>query len=296
MILRLYIPSETAASAPLGVRKGLSNVDALTSCYFRETSRDGMRWICDVLDSLSITMRNITFGPVKLFVHLSFDPTLDQWVTEFSAKDTLMQISQCAGLCLRVQLDRIECFHKHKHVDTVSIVHVLRAFAWPCVETLIVTQSLPSNTYCDEWQYGLPVQPDPLSAVLPEDKDELERNLRCMTGLRCLQITVTYRTLLDGAPILRSLSRYSSMALCPELNTLHLVADKSIKHGYPARAQLWYDVLDFLRSRSWMKPTSSSERSRIILEGVFLFSCDDLLALDQMKHEGDVVELPRSRL
>ena len=80
----------------------------------------------------------------------------------------------------------------------------------------------------------------------------------------------------------------------------HLLHSSTVKFGRidesrvdhrPSRAQLWYDVREFAEIRRCMKSDVFPSRVRIILEGDFPFSDEDLDVQHHIRQIADVVEI-----
>lgn len=284
MVLHVYVPIEVNLYPPPGVSECLSTYAGPSPCYFYEVARDDLRRMCRILDSLSSMMRQKTLGPVTVSIDVTrFDSKMDHFVVTFRGKDSMMEQRQCGGLCLFVYVSHPICLLKHMHVNTVSIAHMLRVFSWPRVEALNIVYSLPDSTHADDRNTPCPFWPDPLSAILSKDKEELEDNLSRMTGLRSIKITVTQKMFVEGVSALRALGINASKPLCLALATVHLVADRSMEDGYPGRAQLWYDLRDLFRSRRSKEPSTTLSRMSLILEGNFIPSYEDSWVLEDMR-------------
>lgn len=284
VILRLPVATDVTLHPPPGV----SQTEDSSSCYLREAAYSAKWQACRILDALSPLLRNIFSGVVALVIEVAFDHPSGEFTVKLCAKDCRMQDMECAGLCLLVNVPKTRCPCKHRHVNMVSVTHVLRLFAWPCVKYLEVTYSIHQEQHCGDEAL---CYPDPLSACLYEDRKELQQNLAHMEDLESLKITVTCTMLIGGIQILRILGRDGHRKLCAQLNTIHLVADLSLKGGYPSRAQLWYDVREFAEIRRCMKSDVFPSRVRIILEGDFPFSDEDLDVQHHIRQIADVVEI-----
>ena len=282
--LRLYVGVTGSQDLPPGLCRPLAH----PFCHLRQVSHDDIQRSAHILPMLATFMRRSTFGAVSVSIHVDFLPLASQFLVTFSAKDSFIRKTSSRGLCLLIYIDKPSRSERgHKHVDKLSVAFALRAFAWDAVDELAVSYNSSGS-----WpQESTVLYPDPLSTVLSDDTAHLELSMAHMSGLRSLTIMVTYGMFIDGLPILQRLGSRTGAILWPQLTYIHLLADKNIANGFPARAQMWHDLHNFLRARLSVASGPSESCIRLTLQGAFCVCNDDILVKDDILRLADVVEV-----
>lgn len=255
----------TAVWEPAHGRYFLSDDQSSSGCRVK-VSRTQLREDVSCLQDLSVRLREMTSGPVSLFLSTRYCAELETVDFTFRAEDTLSRNSSKPGISITATKKRVTCDIDHTHSDSIPVAHTLCAFAWPTVDKICLSSMTEINT-------GSPFM-DAFSTPQPEDEELLIANLRLLSGVRHLSIEVCSSVEENGLSLLRTLARPTCARVWPKLSTIQIEARKDGSCVSLLRGTWWREISNAIEARSILSddvlPIS------IVLKGHFCAGYDDV--------------------
>ncbi|KZV67061.1 hypothetical protein PENSPDRAFT_667357 [Peniophora sp. CONT] len=264
---------KTSSQAPSS--EHISNLSALRS----------IRGLHKLSSTIREKLRAFLCGPVELFITtiaISSPPAVG---VVYSARDKLVKNSGESGVRLTAYWNELKWQLRGEQPLLIPLAHVLSTFAWPSVTRVTLTHSTGG---CG----GIPlVHPDPFAtidtsaSVISLDSDNLREDLRLMSSVYTLTISVSRSTESTGIALMRTLA--SSPTLWPCLT--HVVITTNTLGGCVSlsRGTWWRDVREFACSRAAGAFYQRTAGLQLVIEGAFCLG--SRMAADYFELEGVLI-------